>query len=323
MTKQARTLSSLLETPAWGWLDTVAEPVQATAHKLYRSSPIGMKLKSLLNGTPLRHRVHPALVAVPIGAWVTAAVLDVAESRAGHHDKRGLQAAADTSIALGVVSALPSAMSGVADWVDLYDHHRRVGMVHALLNTVALGCFGASLALRRSSNNQRGLAKVFSGSGLGILGLAGAFGGELVFTLGVNAPHTLYPKPPEGETDAIASDELVEGVPVVVEVGRVPVLLLRRDGAIHAVQDWCPHAGGPLSQGTFDGNVVECPWHQSRFCMVDGAPLQGPAAVPLRVFETRESGGRVFVTPSFESQSWPPPPEPARGGPQHMRQAST
>ncbi len=323
MTKQARTLSSLLETPTWGWLDAVAEPLQTVAHKMYRASPVGLTVKSVLNGTPFRHRVHPAIVAVPIGAWVTAAILDVAESRADRRDKRGLQAAADTSIALGVVSALPSAVSGVADWVDLYDHHRRVGMAHALLNTVALGCYGASLALRRGSDHQRGLAKVLSGTGLGILGLAGAFGGELVFTLGVNAPHTLYPKPPEGETDVIASDELVEGVPVVVEVGRVPVLLLRRDGNIHAVQDWCPHAGGPLSQGTFDGDVVECPWHQSRFCMADGAPLQGPAAVPLRTFETRESDGRVFVSPSFESQSWPPPPELARDHPQHIRQGSS
>lgn len=319
MTKQARTLSSLLEAPQWEWLDAVAGPVQGAAHAVYRASPVGMKVKSLLNGTPLRHRVHPVLVAVPIGAWMMAAVLDAVEGRAGWRERRGLRSAADTSIAVGVVSALPTAMSGVADWVDLYDHQRRVGMAHALLNVAALGCYGVSLALRMSDSDQRGLAKALSNAGFGVLALSGSLGGELVYTLGVNVPHTIYPKPPEDETDVLASEELVEGTPIVVEVGRVPVLLLRHGGAIHAVQEWCPHAGGPLSQGTFDGDVVECPWHQSRFCLADGAPLQGPAAVPLRTFEVREAGGRILLTASYEAQSWPPPPDPIRNQPQHIQ----
>jgi nitrite reductase/ring-hydroxylating ferredoxin subunit/uncharacterized membrane protein len=317
MTKQARTLSSLLETPDWAWLDAVAEPVQGAASAIYRSSPVGMKLKSLLNGTPLRHRMHPMLIAVPIGAWTMAVVLDAIEGRAGRRERRGLQAAADTSVAVGVISALPSAMSGVSDWVDLYDHQRRVGMAHALLNTVALSCYGISLAMRLSGGN-RGLAKALSNAGYGVVALSGALGGELVYTLGVNVPHTLYPKPPDEETDVLASAALVEGTPVVVEVGRVPVLLVRHNGTIHAVQEWCPHAGGPLSQGKIDGDVVECPWHQSRFCLADGAPLQGPAAVPLRTFNVREADGRILVTPSYEAQSWPPPPDPIREQPQHI-----
>jgi nitrite reductase/ring-hydroxylating ferredoxin subunit/uncharacterized membrane protein len=276
-----------------------------------------MKLKSLLNGTPFRHRIHPMLIAVPIGAWMMAAVLDAVEGRAGWRERRGLQAAADTSVAVGVVSALPTAMSGVADWVDLYDHQRRVGMAHALLNSVALGCYGVSLALRLNGGN-RDLAKTLSNTGFGIVALSGALGGELVYTLGVNVPHTIYPKPPNEEVDVLASDDLAEGTPVVVEVGRVPVLLVRHDGVIHAVQEWCPHAGGPLSQGRIEGDVVECPWHQSRFCLADGAPLQGPASVPLRTFDVRESDGRIFVSPSYEAQSWPPPPEPIQDGPLHI-----
>ena len=318
MTKQARTLSSLLEAPQWSWLDAVAGPVQETAKAVYGASPVGMKVKSLLNGTPLRHRLHPMLVAVPIGAWMMAAVLDAVEGRADRGERRGLRAAADTSVAVGVVSALPTAMSGVADWVDLYDHQRRVGMAHALLNVTALGCYGVSLALRMGGGDSRGLAKALSNTGFGVLALSGALGGELVYTLGVNIPHTIYPRPPEDEADVLASAELVEGEPVVVEVGRVPVLLVRRGETVYAVQEWCPHAGGPLSQGTFDGDVVECPWHQSRFCLADGAPLQGPAAVPLRTFAVREANGRILITPSYEAQTWPPAPDPIREQPQHI-----
>jgi nitrite reductase/ring-hydroxylating ferredoxin subunit len=130
--------------------------------------------------------------------------------------------------------------------------------------------------------------------------LSGLLGGELVYTLGVNVPHTLFPTPPEGFTDVLAVSELSDDSPVVVEVGRVPVLLLRHAGEVLAVQERCPHAGGPLSEGTFDGDVVECPWHQSRFCLRDGAPLQGPASVPLRTFDVMERGGRIFVKPSIE-----------------------
>jgi nitrite reductase/ring-hydroxylating ferredoxin subunit len=314
MTKQAPTLSSLFESERLAWLDDVAEPLQKAAHGLFRSGAAGMRLKSWLNGAPLRHRLHPALIAWPLGAWTTAAWLDLLESRAGRAERAGIQAAADSAVAFGIVGALPSALAGLADWVDLYDHPRRVGAAHAALNTVALACYVVSYALRQGGD--RGTAKALSGVGFGALLLSGALGGELVYTLGVNVPYTLYPRPPDEFRDVLGGDELVEGRPVVVEVERVPVLLVRRGGAVFAVQEWCPHAGGPLSEDSFDGDVVECPWHQSRFCLRDGAPVQGPAAVPLRTFEVREAGGRISVRPSYEGQSWPPAPKPPRRQPE-------
>jgi nitrite reductase/ring-hydroxylating ferredoxin subunit len=144
---------------------------------------------------------------------------------------------------------------------------------------------------------------------------SGMLGGELVYTLGANVPHTIYPKPPDEFIDVLASAELPEGRLVVAEAGRVPVLLLRRGGQIHAVQNWCPHAGGPLNEGEIDGDEVRCPWHGSRFCLRDGAPLEGPASVPLRTFDVREEGGRILVRPSDEAKSWPPAPaQPTRIG---------
>jgi nitrite reductase/ring-hydroxylating ferredoxin subunit/uncharacterized membrane protein len=312
-TRQAATLSSELERPAFGWLDQLAEPLQAATHAVFRSSGAGMRVKSWLNGTPWRHRQHPALVLVPLGAWLTAAFLDVMDGRAPRH---GYGQSADAAIALGVVGALPSAAAGLADWVDTYDHPRRVGMAHALLNSVALTCYGASLALRLTSDERRGAARALSSAGLAAVALSGALGGELVYTLGVNVPWLLYPKPPDEWTDVLGSAELREETPVVVEVERVPVLLVRHAGTVLAVQEWCPHAGGPLSEGKLEGDVIECPWHQSRFCLTDGRPLQGPASVPLRTFEAREQSGRISVKPSFEGQSWPPPPKAPRSEPE-------
>jgi nitrite reductase/ring-hydroxylating ferredoxin subunit len=41
-------------------------------------------------------------------------------------------------------------------------------------------------------------------------------------------------------------------------------------GRIHAIDDTCPHAGAPLSQGRLEGCVVTCPWHAIRFDVTTG-----------------------------------------------------
>lgn len=306
MTAQAKTISSLVE--ALPWLDRLAEPVQNGANAIFGASGATMRAKSWLNGTPLRHRLHPALVVVPLGAWTTGLVLDLLEARAD--EPREWAKAADAALVLGLVGALPAALTGLADWTDSYDHHRRVGIAHALTNSVALTFFGASLGLRLSG--RRGLGRLASMVGFGVSTLSGMLGGELVYTLGMGAPHTIYPKPPDAFVDVLASDDLPEGHPVVVEAGRVPVLLLRREGAIRAVQNWCPHAGGPLDEGEIVGDEVRCPWHDSRFCLRDGRPTRGPAAVPLRTFAVREEGGRILIRPNDEARTWPPAPAPPR-----------
>ena len=172
------------------------------------------------------------------------------------------------------------------------------------------------MALR--SAGRRGPAKLLAGIGFGALTLGGALGGGLVYNLGANVRFALYPKPPNEERDVLASDELAERRRVVVEVGRAPVMLYRAGGQVYAVEDWCPHAGGPLSEGEIADCVVTCPWHGSQFDVRDGAPLTGPAATPLRTFDVREKGGRILITPSYEGVDWPPPPKGPRDEPEHI-----
>ncbi|MEJ7654380.1 MAG: Rieske 2Fe-2S domain-containing protein [Chloroflexia bacterium] len=308
MTRQASTLTSPLEDERFAWLDTLASPLQSALNNVFQANDAGRWAKRLLNGVPIRHRVHPALVAVPIGAWTTALLLDALDALSEDGDARGYRKSADAAVALGVLSALPTAASGLADWVDLYDHQRRVGTAHALANTTALALYSVSIGLRLS-NSGRGAARMLSLLGYTAVAAGGVLGGEMVYGLGVNVSHLLYPRPPKEWTEIVAVEELSESTPVVVEVGRVPVMLLRRGETIIALQDWCPHAGGPLSKGEFTEDTVVCPWHQSCFSLHDGAPLDGPATTPARTFEVREEGGMVWVRPSHEAQSWPPPPD--------------
>lgn len=307
MTRQAKTLSSPFESDRFAWLDAIAAPLQQFLTKLFTADETGRAVKSALNGTPIRHRVHPALITVPLGAWTTAALLDFLDARGGG-EGNGYGKAADASIIFGIISAVPTAAAGLADWTDLYDHPRRVGTAHAVLNSAALTLYIASAGARLAG--KRPLARALGALGFGVVTVGGALGGEMVYTLGVNVPHYLYPKAPNEWRDVLASTALTEGGRTVVEVERVPVLLVRQGGQIFAVEAWCPHAGGPLAEGTFTGETVECPWHQSVFALADGRALHGPASVPLRTFAVREEQGRIALHPSYEGQSWPPPPKP-------------
>ncbi len=302
MTTQARTISSwIAQLP---WLDTIAEPVQRATEAIFGANRATQKTKDLLNGTPLRHRLHPALIAVPLGAWTTGLLLDLLEARSER--PADWSRSADAAVMLGLVGALPSVATGLADWTDTYDHQRRVGIAHALSNSVALALYGTSLGLRLVGH--RGAARVCSALGFGAITLGGMLGGELVYTLGVNVPHTLYPKPPTDFVAVLASADLPQGKQVVAEAGRVPILLVRDGDTIHAVQNWCTHAGGPLNEGELTGDEVQCPWHGARFSLCDGRPLQGPASMPLRTFDVHEAEGHIFVRPNDETRNWPPPP---------------
>src|SRR5947199_805106 len=90
-------------------LDALAGPVAKTVKQLVGPGPV----KDLLSGTWLGHSLHPPLTDVPIGLLTSATALDLlAPSRA--------QDAADTLVALGLLTALPTAAAGWADWSDSY-----------------------------------------------------------------------------------------------------------------------------------------------------------------------------------------------------------
>ena len=97
------------------------------------------KLRDVLHGVWLGHPLHPMLVQVPVGTWLSASVLDLV---------RGDERAARLLVATGLIAAVPAALAGTADWSEQHEQQMRVGIVHAAGNVVALGLYGASLAPR-------------------------------------------------------------------------------------------------------------------------------------------------------------------------------
>jgi len=73
------------------------------------------------------------------------------------------------------------------------------------------------------------------------------------------------------------------------------VVLVRTGDTINALTNTCTHLGGPLHEGKLEGDSIRCPWHGSRFCLTDGAVLDGPATFDERVFEVRVRDGQIEV----------------------------
>src|SRR5258708_17378214 len=99
-----------------------------------------------MHGVWLGHPLHPALVAVPLGAGTTAVTLDAAADANGDP---GMARAADLAIVVGLVGAVGSAVTGLTDWSETSGQSRRTGLVHGLMNVAATGLFAVSYLLRK------------------------------------------------------------------------------------------------------------------------------------------------------------------------------
>jgi nitrite reductase/ring-hydroxylating ferredoxin subunit len=80
-----------------------------------------------------------------------------------------------------------------------------------------------------------------------------------------------------------------------VTVGGCTIALFNVNGTFHAIDDTCPHRGGPLSEGELAGNVVTCPWHGARFDVTTGAHLSPPAPRDATRYQVQVTGEDVQV----------------------------
>lgn len=266
-------------------IDKTAEPVAAKIRSLV---PPGA-LKDALSGVWLGHALHPLLTDVPIGTWTSATLLDVLGGR-------NAEGAADKLIGIGLLAAVPTALTGATDWADstLTDvESRRVGAVHAVSNTLALLLYGGSLAARRRGDRGRG--RLLALVGAAALGAGGHLGGHLSYARGLGVRQTAFDLEPTEWTVAISDGPLADGDVRHVELNGTGVMITRQNGRVHALNDRCVHRGGPLHEGEIADGCVTCPWHQSIFSLADGSVVQGPAAYSQPVWDVRERDGSIEV----------------------------
>jgi len=76
--------------------------------------------------------------------------------------------------------------------------------------------------------------------------------------------------------------------------GQQQIALCNVNGEVHALENHCPHRGGPLAQGALHGNMIVCPWHAWEFDCVTGACDFNPEIV-VRRYPVRVEGDDILV----------------------------
>ncbi|MFI6821319.1 Rieske 2Fe-2S domain-containing protein [Micromonospora sp. NPDC050187] len=264
-------------------LDRVGDRLQRAVQATLRPQ----RVRDLLHGVWLGHPLHPAMVQVPVGAWISAAVLDAMP---------GQRRAATALVAVGTASALPAAVAGLNDWAALNREQRRVGLVHAASNTVGLACYAGSLAARLTGRHN--LGRTLAYLGLGAASAGAYLGGHLAYKQGAQVNQSVSEAHLIGDGWHPVADvaSLPDRELVTREIDDVSVILYRHGDDVTVMLERCPHQSGPLGQGEvreIDGHpCVVCPWHGSTFQLNSGGKVvHGPAANDQQVLATRVVDG--------------------------------
>jgi nitrite reductase/ring-hydroxylating ferredoxin subunit len=265
------------------WLENGSEWLGAALRPVREDSRLGARVFDLLHGRLVGHALHPALSDFPIGLWSGASLLDVL----GEHDAAGMLGASGAAVAIG------TAVTGYADWTVSDGRDRRLGLLHGVLQTAALGIVAGSLAARRRGAIVAG--QTMQAMGLGLSLSSAYLGGHLVLGRAVMVDRTSTILGPRQWTRAIQTTELEDGTVKAVEVAGRNVLVSRFDGSVSVIEDACTHAGGPLSAGKVENGIVKCPWHGSCFRLRDGAVVRGPASHPQPILDARVRDGWIEV----------------------------
>jgi nitrite reductase/ring-hydroxylating ferredoxin subunit/uncharacterized membrane protein len=285
-----------------GWLRTLSDQLAAVLVPIRERYQDNLLLELMHGGRWVGHPIHPALSDLPIGLWAGVMVLDVADRDPA--PRRGLDAAGILSAA-GILAAGATAVTGISDWTVSEEQDRRVGLMHGLLNTAALGLQCASLGTRVAGH--RSTARALGAASLTVTAAAGYLGGHLVFTKGVMVNRVAWATGPRRWTRALAEADLSDDSPTAVEAEGRQIMLYRHDGNLYAIDNVCSHSGGLLSRGSIDGLTVTCPLHGARFALTDGCVGRGPASQPQPVLPTRIRNGWIEVR-----GSQPAPRRPAK-----------
>jgi nitrite reductase/ring-hydroxylating ferredoxin subunit len=273
--------------------DRVIEPARRAVQGVLRPQAV----KDLLHGTWLGHPLHPVLVHVPIGSWLSAGLLDLVPP---------LRPAATVLIGAGVAGAVPASLSGAADWSEADIGVRRLGALHAAANTAALGLYVGSLVAR--GKDRGALGRVLSYAGLGVASASAAVGGHMSYAQAAAVSHsaTTARALTDDWIDLGPLDDLPEGRPAL-RTGRgtsvaVPLAVVRRGARVDVFVAACSHLAAPLDEGTVEDvhgtACLVCPTHGCAFDLDTGGVRRGPAANAQEKLEVRMEAGRALARPA-------------------------
>ncbi len=141
---------------------------------------------AVLRGDWLGHAVHPLLTDLVIGTWTSATVLDLFG---------GTESAipAQRLIGTGLLAVGPTAWTGWAEWSAAGDRDKRVGLVHAVTNGLAISIYAASWIARQRGRHGSGARLALAGAA--VSGIGAYLGGHLAAARKLGSRHPAYGEP--------------------------------------------------------------------------------------------------------------------------------
>ena len=91
------------------------------------------------------------------------------------------------------------------------------------------------------------------------------------------------------------TSDVPPGTVKYVETDDYRLAICNVDGEFYCIEDTCTHDGGPLDQGTLQGEVIECPRHGARFNVTNGKVLRMPAVSAVETFPVKVVGDDITV----------------------------
>jgi uncharacterized membrane protein/nitrite reductase/ring-hydroxylating ferredoxin subunit len=274
-------------------------------------------LKDFLEGKPLRHPVHPMLVHFPIGLFVLSFVLDLASL--AFPSVPNLVRDSFYAMLVGIITALFAAVPGFVDYTDIRSDHpaKRTATAHMTLNLIVVALYGINLGVRSSmlaDSKIPLLPLILSLVGTALLSASGYLGGRLVYDdgIGVGRHKRRTPTPEDTlhfsmahfaqneQSDVVfipvpEAERLQDKETLRVEIDGQVIAIAKIDNHFYALQEFCTHRFGPLSEGSFEGFNVQCPWHNSCFDVRTGKVTNGPAKVDLKTFKVEIRDGKICI----------------------------
>jgi nitrite reductase/ring-hydroxylating ferredoxin subunit len=252
----------------------------------------GKFLQDFLNGSWLGHSLHPVLTDVVVGGSTVAVLLEVL----GWFGVSGLRTAIAWTLALTWISALGTIVTGLTDYKDTATgDERNVTGLHGLINIVATLAFIVAFLAYLGPGGS--LGPVLLIGGYLVLSVGAFIGGHVVYKYGYMVNHNAFARGKRAKefTAVLPTAELPENTPTKASLGATTLVLVRRGDVVHALKETCSHAGGPLAQGTLEGDTIVCPWHFSAFRVSDGAVRHGPATSRQVAYRARINAEQVEV----------------------------
>ena len=163
-------------------LDGPVQALEQSIDSVFGTGPRG----SFLRGEWLGHALHPVLTDLVLGTWTSATILDVVGGRSSRD-------AAQRLVGTGLLAVGPTAWTGWAEWSAASHRDKRIGLVHAVVNGVAIGSYAGSWVARRRGRHGTGARLALAGAA--VSGVGAYLGGHLAIARKVGSRNPAFADP--------------------------------------------------------------------------------------------------------------------------------